>query len=102
MPDPVHKKADRFRSASFAKAVGPETSVLDPLAECVKANASQGSDRDRHTSHPKKRTGLGPHLCPQIRGVPKDFGGYVRSSEVARSSGAGALYPVFVHRLAHL
>src|ERR1035441_8346154 len=63
--------------------LGSETAVLDSLAECVKANASQGSERSQHLFRPKKRTGLGPHPCPQIRGVSKDFWGYVRSSEVS-------------------
>src|SRR5450759_3331830 len=62
--------------------LGSETAVLDALTECVKANASQGSERSQHLFRPKKRTGLGPHPCPQIRGVSKDFGGYVRSSDV--------------------
>jgi hypothetical protein len=63
--------------------LGSETAVLDSLAECVEANASEGSDRSQHSFRPKKRTGFGPHLCPQIRGVSKDFGGYVRSSEAS-------------------
>jgi hypothetical protein len=40
-----------------------------------KANASKGSDRSQHSFRPKKRTGFGPHLCPQIPGVSKDLGG---------------------------
>jgi hypothetical protein len=78
--------------------LGSETAVLDSLAECVKANASQGSERSQHLLRPKKRTGLGPHPCPQIRGVSKDFRGYVRSSEVIlagrlRGGGRGLTTP---------
>ena len=47
-----------------------------------RSQRQQGSGRSQHSPRPKKRTGLGPHPCPQIRGVSKDFWGYVRSSEV--------------------
>ena len=47
-----------------------------------RSQQQQGSDRSRHLSRPKKRTGLGPHLGPQIRGVSQGSWGYVRSSEI--------------------
>src|SRR5580704_4439874 len=63
---PSVKKADRFRSAPPVRAA-TECAVLESLAECAKANDSQGSDRQSAFLLSKKRTGLGPHLQSGLR-----------------------------------
>src|SRR5580700_4193604 len=63
---PSVKRADRFRSAPPVRAA-TGYSVLESLAECAKANDSQGSDRQSAFFLSKKRTGLGPHLQSGLR-----------------------------------
>src|SRR5206468_2078499 len=41
-----------------------------------------GTQGSQHSFRPKKRTGFGPHPCPQISGFSQGFRGYVRSSEL--------------------
>ena len=74
-------------------------SLIPPL-NAIEANSSNGPAAVSTSSRSKKRTGFGPHLCPQIRGFPKVFGGYVRSSEL--DSGVTTLSTLQLPRSAKL
>jgi len=66
----------------------PQSCCFAFAAECAEAKSGRARSVTRSTHCRKKRTGFGPHPCPQMRTTSQCLWGYVRSSELISSDSA--------------